>query len=98
MLRCTSQSIILGIWVAWRLSYTLRAPRVSWAQQDGCPRQLADSAAQGSEGPAGQPADLQQAQTLPQEQQVSVSKTDPHPHLQSATMRQSREKTGEEAR
>lgn len=98
MFCCPSLSIILGGWEAWRLSDALRAPRVSRAQQDGRPRQLADPTAQGSEGSSGQPADLQQAQTLPQKQQVFVSKTDSHPHLQSATMRQSREKTGEETR
>lgn len=98
MLCCPPLSIILGGWAARRLSDALRAPWVSWAQQDGRPRQFTDPAAQGSEGPASQPADLQQAQTLPQEQQVSMSKTDPHPYLQSATMRQSREKTREETR
>lgn len=52
--------VALGDRTGGRPTDALCAPRVSRARQNGCPRQLADPTAQGSQGPPGQPAGLQQ--------------------------------------
>lgn len=90
--------VALGDRTGGRPTDALCAPRVSGAQQNGCPRQLADPTAQGSQGPPGQPAGLQQAQALPQEQQVAMPETNPHPHFQSPALQQSRKKARKKTR
>lgn len=91
-------SVALGDRAGGRPTDALCALRVSGEQQNGCPRQLADPAAQGSQGPPGQPTDFHQTQALSQEQQVALPETDPHSHLQSQALWQSRKKTRKKTR
>lgn len=91
-------SVALGDRTGGRPTDALCAPRVSGEQQNGCPRQLANPAAKGSQGPPGQPPDHQQTETLPQEQQVTLPETDPNTHLQSPALWHSREKDREKTR
>lgn len=100
-------SIALGEWAGgwptvppdtWAPQTRLRLSTRRQCWEDGRSCKLSYSPAQGGQGPPGEPAGCQQAQALPEEQQVTVSEADPHIDIKSSAMWQSREKNGKKTR